>query len=52
MLRYFTGTTCLTFEEDPDPFGRARDDSITRLCKKFNVDVMRAVSHTLYDLEK
>lgn len=46
------GTTCLTFEEDPEPFGRVRDHNITEICKELSVEVITAVSHTLYKLEK
>lgn len=49
---YFIGTTCLTFEEDPEPFGKARDESIIQLCRESNVEVIQVVSHTLYKLEK
>jgi cryptochrome len=45
-------TTCLTFEEDPEPFSRARDNNITEMCKELNIKVITAVSHTLYKLEK
>lgn len=45
------GTTCLTFEEDPEPFGRVRDENIAELCKESNITVIKTVSHTLYDLE-
>lgn len=45
------GTTCLSFEEDPEPFGKVRDDNIAALCKESNITVIKTVSHTLYDLE-
>lgn len=45
-------TTCLTFEEDPEPFGRVRDKSIQEICKEAGIEVITAVSHTLYKLEK
>ncbi|CAO1411081.1 unnamed protein product [Diamesa serratosioi] len=45
-------TTCLTFEEDPEPFSRVRDHNITSLCKELNISVISCVSHTLYKLEK
>lgn len=45
-------TTCLTFEEDPEPFGRVRDHNITEICRELSVEVITAVSHTLYKLEK
>lgn len=46
------GTTCLTFEEDPEPYGKVRDKNITQLCQELNIEVIQAVSHTLYKLEK
>lgn len=46
------GTTCLTFEEDPEPFGKVRDHNISEMCKELNIDVISAVSHTLYKLER
>lgn len=45
-------TTCLTFEEDPEPFGRIRDQNITAICKDMNIDVITAISHTLYNLDE
>lgn len=45
-------TTCLTFEEDPEPFGRMRDLNIMTMCKEFNIEVVQYASHTLYNLEK
>lgn len=45
------GTTVLTFEIDPEPFGRVRDQSITELCKDLGITVIQNVSHTLYHLE-
>lgn len=46
------GTTCLTFEEDPEPFGKIRDNNIKQLCKELDIEVIHIVSHTLYNLEK
>ncbi|XP_056632946.1 cryptochrome-1 [Diorhabda sublineata] len=45
------GTTVLTFEEDPEPFGRVRDHNITALCNELGITVIQRVSHTLYHLE-
>ncbi|XP_015119077.1 cryptochrome-2 isoform X2 [Diachasma alloeum] len=45
------GTTHLTFEEDPEPFGRARDYNITTLCKELRISVASIASHTLYKLD-
>ncbi|XP_052123942.1 cryptochrome-1 isoform X2 [Frankliniella occidentalis] len=46
------GTTNLTFEEDPEPFGRVRDQNIMAMCKELSISVVSKVSHTLYELEK
>uniref|UniRef100_A0A0C9R7Q6 Cry1_0 protein n=1 Tax=Fopius arisanus TaxID=64838 RepID=A0A0C9R7Q6_9HYME len=46
------GTTHLTFEEDPEPFGRARDHNISTLCKELAICVMAMASHTLYKLDE
>ncbi|XP_062564544.1 cryptochrome-1-like [Armigeres subalbatus] len=46
------GTTCLTFEEDPEPFGKVRDHNISEMCKELGIEVISAVSHTLYQLER
>uniref|UniRef100_A0A1B6D995 Photolyase/cryptochrome alpha/beta domain-containing protein n=1 Tax=Clastoptera arizonana TaxID=38151 RepID=A0A1B6D995_9HEMI len=45
------GTTNLTFEEDPEPFGRVRDQNIMAMCKGMNISVISCISHTLYKLE-
>ncbi|KAL7038371.1 hypothetical protein ACKWTF_009562 [Chironomus riparius] len=52
MLFKKWNTTCLTFEEDPEPFSRVRDHNITEMCKELKIEVITAVSHTLYNLEK
>lgn len=46
------GTTCLTFEADSEPFGKVRDQNITKLCKEIGVEVIQVVSHTLFKLEE
>ncbi|KOC70762.1 Cryptochrome-1 [Habropoda laboriosa] len=46
------GTTNLTFEEDPEPFGRVRDHNISALCKELGISVVQRVSHTLYQLDE
>lgn len=46
------GTTTLTFEEDPEPFGRVRDQNIITQCKELNIDVIVRASHTLYKLDR
>lgn len=42
----------LTFEEDPEPFGKERDSAIRALAKEAGVDVVVRTSHTLYELQK
>ena len=46
------GTTNLTFEEDPEPFGRVRDLNIMAMCKELGISVVSKSSHTLYKLEQ
>ncbi|XP_044730764.1 cryptochrome-1-like isoform X2 [Chrysoperla carnea] len=46
------GTTSLTFEEDPEPYGRVRDENITALCNELGISVVQRVSHTLYKLHQ
>lgn len=46
------GTTVLTFELDPEPYGRVRDQSIVTMAKEMGLEVVTKVSHTLYQLEK
>nr|ABO38435.1 cryptochrome 2 [Antheraea pernyi] len=46
------GTTALTFEEDPEPYGRVRDHNITTKCREVGINVISRVSHTLYKLDK
>nr|CAD7431886.1 unnamed protein product [Timema monikensis] len=46
------GTTNLTFEEDPEPFGRVRDKNIMSMCRAMSISVISRVSHTLYQLER
>ncbi|CAK1548546.1 unnamed protein product [Leptosia nina] len=45
------GTTALTFEEDPEPYGRVRDHNITTKCREVGITVISRVSHTLYKLD-
>lgn len=45
------GTTSLSFEEDPEPFGRVRDHNITTMCHEMGIKVTARVSHTLYHLQ-
>lgn len=45
------GTTVISFEEDPEPFGRVRDYNIARKCREIGMKVIKLVSHTLYTLD-
>ncbi|KAK8789228.1 hypothetical protein V5799_020989 [Amblyomma americanum] len=44
--------THLTFEQDPEPYGAIRDQSITALAHEMGVSVVCEPSHTLYPLER
>lgn len=46
------GTSCLSFEEDPEPFGRVRDQHIQKLCAEMSVQVITCGSNTLFQLEQ
>ncbi|XP_023940173.2 cryptochrome-1 isoform X2 [Bicyclus anynana] len=46
------GTTALTFEEDPEPYGRVRDHNIMTKCRDVGISVTSKVSHTLYQLDE
>ncbi|CAH0722552.1 unnamed protein product, partial [Brenthis ino] len=45
------GTTALTFEEDPEPYGRVRDHNIMTKCQEVGITVTSRISHTLYKLD-
>ncbi|XP_074533576.1 cryptochrome-1b [Halichoeres trimaculatus] len=44
--------TRLSYEFDPEPFGKERDAAIQKLASEAGVDVVVRISHTLYDLVK
>lgn len=44
--------THLTFEKDPEPYGRIRDQNITTMAQEMGITVICRTSHTLYNLEK
>lgn len=46
------GTTCLTFEKDPEPFGKVRDANIVAIAREMGINVIVKTSHTLYKPEK
>ncbi|XP_076444483.1 cryptochrome-1-like [Babylonia areolata] len=43
--------TQLTFEEDPEPYGKERDQAICALAAELGVEVVVRSSHTLYNLQ-
>ncbi|KAL7640275.1 UNVERIFIED_CONTAM: hypothetical protein RMT77_009689 [Armadillidium vulgare] len=46
------GTNILTFEEDPEPFGKARDANIIAMAREMGIKVIVRTSHTLYKLDR
>ncbi|XP_049655888.1 cryptochrome-1-like isoform X4 [Accipiter gentilis] len=46
------GTTRLTFEVDTEPSARQRDANVAKLAERHGVEVIREVSHTLYNTER
>ena len=46
------GITRLTFEVDNDPYARQRDMDVEKIAREFHVEVVKYVSHTLYDTER
>ncbi|XP_046667864.1 cryptochrome-1-like [Homalodisca vitripennis] len=44
-------TTNLTFDYDPEPFGRKRDRHVREMCSSSGISVTSYVSHTLYNLD-
>ena len=42
----------LTFERDPEAYGRDRDRKVMALCKRMGVDVAAETSHTLYTIKE
>lgn len=43
------GVTRVTFEQDPEPVWRERDDAVKTLCAERGVHVVECISHTLWD---
>ncbi|KAL3882520.1 hypothetical protein ACJMK2_028856 [Sinanodonta woodiana] len=43
------GVTKLTFEQDPEPIWKARDNEIKELCHEKGVTCIECISHTLWD---
>uniref|UniRef100_A0A674NVZ0 Cryptochrome circadian regulator 2 n=1 Tax=Takifugu rubripes TaxID=31033 RepID=A0A674NVZ0_TAKRU len=44
--------TRLTFEFDPEPYGKERDGAIIKLAQQFGVETIVRNSHTLYNLDR
>uniref|UniRef100_A0AAX7VDY1 Photolyase/cryptochrome alpha/beta domain-containing protein n=1 Tax=Astatotilapia calliptera TaxID=8154 RepID=A0AAX7VDY1_ASTCA len=44
--------TRLTFEYDPEPYGKERDGAIIKLAQEFGVETIVRNSHTLYNLDR
>lgn len=44
--------THISFEQDPEPIWRERDDAVKQLANSLGVEIIEKVSHTLWDPEK
>lgn len=44
--------TKLTFEVDTEPYARQRDEAVEEIAISCGVQVVKCVSHTLFDVEK
>ncbi|XP_049580176.1 cryptochrome-2 [Syngnathus scovelli] len=44
--------TRLTFEYDPEPYGKERDNAIIKMAQEFGVETIVRNSHTLYNLDR
>ncbi|KAM7002079.1 cryptochrome-2-like isoform 2-T2 [Tautogolabrus adspersus] len=44
--------TRLTFEYDPEPYGKERDGAIIKMAQEFGVEIIVRNSHTLYNLDR
>lgn len=44
--------TRLTFEYDPEPYGKERDGAIIKMAQQFGVETVVRNSHTLYNLDR
>ena len=42
----------ISFEKDPEPIWKNRDDLVKNICKKHNIQVIERSTHTLYDPEE
>ena len=46
------GITKLTFEVDTEPYSVTRDEEIEKIAAGAGVEVVKCVSHTLYDVHR
>lgn len=44
--------TKMTYEYDTEPYSLSRDETVSALAKKHDVEVVYRVSHTLYNIER
>lgn len=44
--------TRLSFEYDPEPYGKERDGAIIKMAQEFGVETVVRNSHTLYNLDR
>ena len=44
--------TRLSFEYDPEPYGKERDGAIIKMAQEFGVETIIRNSHTLYNLDR
>ena len=44
--------TKLTFEVDTEPYAVSRDEQIGKIAASHGVEVIKCVSHTLYDVQR
>jgi cryptochrome len=44
--------TLLTFEVDTEPYARRRDEAVETLARSHNVQVVKLVSHTLFNVHE
>lgn len=46
------GVTRLTYEVDTEPYAVQRDVAVCKLAEEHGVEVVKCVSHTLYDTQR
>ena len=44
--------TRLAFEVDTEPYALTRDSEVENLCREHHVEIMKKISHTLYDSDR